>query len=702
MRNGLLFGLFFVTCGLEAREKNGLDAECSCRDSISDAVGVDSSAVYTASFSETFVPDATGYLVEGKSIPLAECKNAAEVLRFLPGVENDGDGFTVNGLPVTEVQINGIAVKGREEIEVVSVGDIESIKVDYLSGSDKNVNIAGGMIRIYLRQPESRGYCSSLGTSGTFSPHYGVVDGHVGGMLMYKDDKWNLYNMMWVDGDRSHEKEEERYAYTMYGASVYEKLFQGTSDTEKGDFRIKDRFCLAYNINADNSISANMCFSSLSSRPKVTTCGFDGSLHTLSVLKNNRDEQMYSGTLKYVSLLRENDAVFEVSSDYMHVRSKENEMKDEVVNGGGPVAHGDKGGRMDADWTKRTDSWSASASFSRRIADWGTLKIGASASVVKAVVSPENMGSGMDRTETQGFTPFVYATLSGKWHTIDYILGINSQWNRIEYHNRTRAHTDKNRQWCINPTVQLVWPFDKNRGHAFKVAYKHTMDNIPYDAINTELRYDKVNSYVVGNPFLSAAKSDLALMVVSLCNGRYRFSVSYDRAADIIKYATYQDSGRGGVFYTIPVNCKLVGSWGFSAEANIRPLRFWNMKVAAMARLMDENATIGGRDFKGCNGRYNLWINNEFVLGKDFGGTLCLDVEPGFRSLDRKYHSVVNLNGSLYKSLCKKKLCLSVNFDLLRCVRAFDIDAATFYLGNKNVTHGQFAEISAVWKLDSL
>lgn len=34
-------------------------------------------------------------------------------------MESYGEGYTVNGLPVTEIQINGLAVRGREELEAV-------------------------------------------------------------------------------------------------------------------------------------------------------------------------------------------------------------------------------------------------------------------------------------------------------------------------------------------------------------------------------------------------------------------------------------------------------------------------------------------------------------------------------------------------------------------------------------------------------
>lgn len=118
-----------------------------------------------------------------------------------------------------------------------------------------------------------------------------------------------------------------------------------------------------------------------------------------------------------------------------------------------------------------------------------------------------------------------------------------------------------------------------------------------------------------------------------------------------------------------------------------------------MVRFMKENAVIGKLDFNGTNQRYTLGMDNDFVFGKGFGGNVCFDFEPIFRSLDRKYHTVLNLQCGVYKSFCNDRLNLSLNLNLLRKTRTFDTEAAAFNLSHRDMTHGQFANLTAVWKL---
>lgn len=705
MKHGLLIGLSFIGCRLRAHEAFlSSYSDIGCGDTVCCRVAVDNDSLSNVDSSKSFVTNATGYTIGGSGIALSGGKNAAEILKLVPGVKGEGEEFTVNGLPVTEIQVNGFAIRGREELELVASDDIASIDVDYLSGSDKNVNVAGGVIRINLKKPENRQYYGNLRASGTLSPYYGIVDGNVGGMVFYKGRKWTLYNTIWLNNDCSDTEEKEKYNYNVSGENQTVRNFRNFSMTRNADFMMKERFCLTYNLNDNNSLTANMFFSNLRSRPEVTTDGYDDVSHTRTVLKSHIDENVYWGTLKYVCALKENDAVFEVSADYMRTDEKTKEQMSEFLpesEFAEDAVRGNEKVYTENMWKKHTDLWSAGASFSRSIAHVGTFKIGASASLVKSVVSPGRGVDAIDRTETKGFTPFVYATLTGKWRNVSYIVGINSQWNRIGFYNRSKGHEDENRQWCLNPTLQFVCPLNKEKGHALKVAYKHTMDNIPYDAINTELRYNNVNSYVVGNPFLTAAKSDLAMIVLSLNKGMFRFCGYYDRATDIIKYATYQESGGGDLFYTIPVNCKAIETWGLSVETCVTPLRFWKMKASAMVRFMKENAVIGEFDFNGTNQRYTLGIDHDFVFGKGFGGNVCFDFEPTFRSLDRKYHTVLNLQCGVYKSFCNDRLNLSLNLNLLRKTRTFDTEASAFNLSHRDMTHGQFANLTAVWKLGS-
>ena len=114
-----------------------------------------------------FVQNTKGYSVNLTDSPILKGKKTADALIFLPGITKENGVININGLPVSEIYVNGIKITSQEELNKFPANMIGSVKVDYLAGSNTNASTGGGVINISLRKIADRNYYGSLSAEGT-------------------------------------------------------------------------------------------------------------------------------------------------------------------------------------------------------------------------------------------------------------------------------------------------------------------------------------------------------------------------------------------------------------------------------------------------------------------------------------------------------------------------------------------------------
>lgn len=98
-----------------------------------------------------------GYDLQLAGSSLAKGKRGQEVLRMLPGLTVEDGKLQALGQPAAAIYIDGVKVADEREVAALEGTQIESVKVDYLSGVDEAAESRGGVVRITLVKEKING-----------------------------------------------------------------------------------------------------------------------------------------------------------------------------------------------------------------------------------------------------------------------------------------------------------------------------------------------------------------------------------------------------------------------------------------------------------------------------------------------------------------------------------------------------------------
>ena len=76
---------------------------------------------------------------------------------MLPGLTVEDGKLQVLGQPAAAIYIDGVKVADEREVAALEGTQIESVKVDYLSGVDEAAESRGGVVRITLVKEKING-----------------------------------------------------------------------------------------------------------------------------------------------------------------------------------------------------------------------------------------------------------------------------------------------------------------------------------------------------------------------------------------------------------------------------------------------------------------------------------------------------------------------------------------------------------------
>ena len=112
----------------------------------------------------------------------------------MPGVSKEEGNYKINGLPVSEIYVDGVKLSNINELKNIPADMIDKVKVNYIAGSNQNAALSGGTIEITLRQPPQGGYYGSISADATLYPSYGFSNEGIGGVIYYRYKKLNVYD----------------------------------------------------------------------------------------------------------------------------------------------------------------------------------------------------------------------------------------------------------------------------------------------------------------------------------------------------------------------------------------------------------------------------------------------------------------------------------------------------------------------------
>ena len=630
--------------------------------------------------------DARGYMVNLCSSAIAKGKQAPDALAFLPGISKEDGSYKINGLKVSEIYVDGVKLTSSDELKNIPADIIDKVKVNYLAGANQNAANAGGTIEITLHKPSERSYYGSLWGGAEYHPSYGFSNENLGGLIYYRYKNLSIYDNLSLDFFQPEETAKQSIWDPTKGMR--------TEIDEKTKYRwhtFRNRLSLTHNINDKSYLGGSYYIATNKDKTITKDKGATG----LSSVDARSSYLIQEATLKYnTSSLSQRGTTLEMIGDYYN---RQSDNKSNYTYAQNPSS-------MSEDKTTVCMS-----KFSVDLTDPRNQKLvwkyGASLQYITSKYTPiVGAVDGSDRfqtsqvaTRTSGLTPLVYASAMGQIWKIQYSAGANFQLNRIWYKTLDDGETSTDAQWGINPTVQLMMPLDNSGKHALMLNYKRTLDDIPFSAISSTIRWTDPYNYTVGNPDLKAQTVDIVIAGVSMFCNLLNLNAMYARAKNTIHWETRQSPTALDVFFISPINLPTKNSYGVGAEVNWSPLKPWTMKLSGRYEICPENLTLGGVYYGKTRLRQYYDMYNTFSFQHGWGGMLNINYEPTFKNYDRTYYAVWNVYGQIYKSLCKDKLQLTLTFNALGDRRKYDRQANGCKITFDYTTPVQSIGISLRW-----
>ena len=631
--------------------------------------------------------DARGYMVNLRSSAIAKGKQAPDALTFLPGVSKDDGGYKINGLKVSEIYVDGVKLTSSDELKNIPADIIDKVKVNYLAGANQNAANAGGTIEITLHKPSESSYYGSLWGGAEYQPSYGFSNENLGGLIYYRYKNLSIYDNLSLDFFQPEETAKQ---------SIWDPTNNMRTEIDeevKNKWHtFRNRLSLTHNINDKSYFGGSYYIAT--NKTKTTT--LDKGATGLSSVDARNSYLIQEATLKYnTSSLSQRGTTLEMIGDYYN---RQSDNKSNYTYAQNPSS------------TSEDKTTLNMYKFSVDLTDPRSQKLvwkyGASLQyitskytpIVGAVDGSERFQTSQVATRTSGLTPLVYASAMGQVWKIQYNAGANFQLNRIWYKTLDDGETSTDTQWGINPTVQLMMPLGGNGKHALMLNYKRTLDNIPYSAISSTIRWTDPYNYTVGNPDLKAQTVDIVIVGVSTFRNLLNLNAMYARARNTIHWETRQSPAALDVFYITPINLPAQNSYGAGVEINWSPVKPWAMKLSGRYEICHENLTLGGVYYDKTRLRQYYAMYNTFSFQHGWGGMLNINYEPTYKNYDRTYYTVWNVYGQIYKSMCQDKLQLTLTFNALGDRRKYDRQANGCKITYDYTTPVQSIGISLRWK----
>lgn len=608
----------------------------------------------------------TGYQVRVTNKPLLKGKNAIEFLKYLPHISEENQELKINGLSINEITIDGRQAS-PSELQNLTADMLQSVEVKYAAGADKIVTNAGGTLAIKLKPLPPRGFYGNIQGQVLAVKKQGLGKESAGGTFASRVGKLSLYESVW--GSTSDLKEWE--THTNCYASGTEVRRNINHYKCKG---FQNMLSLGYDFTPDHQLQLSWYtgFDKLDNR-------FSYEDSRLLLMLADAKSHYHSLAVNYTGQFNDKGSKLLVKGAWMKWSSDNDQF-----------LYPDQQPEQSAQEIKkyvdenRSNIYQMSADFQQPLADKHVLNVGVAYNQVN-----NNLKLLKQQNQTQ--IPMPYASIQGRLGRIRYYGGLNWQMNILKIRNELTV-----RHSAFNPTAQFTIPFGDN-GNQLTLLYKHTLAQVPYDAISEKKVWADAYNYSVGNKQLKAPSSHMASVGLSLLQHRINLMAYVDQTRNNIEWQTTNDAEQSGVFCTKPVNAHKTGFYMLGAELSNTFFKCWTVKLTGRFSLIKENSEIGGVYYNSKRFRQFYSFNTSLNLKYGWGGSLSAFVEPTYHSYDRTYHTVYQVDGTLYKTFLQDRLQLIANFTACGRRRAVDRMSGNQLIRMKYTTPVPAIGLRVVW-----
>ena len=622
-----------------------------------------------------------GYVTNLKGMNIIKGKPAVAVLSFLPNISHEDGMFKINGLAASEIYIDGVKLSDISELDKIPGETIEKVEVKYLAGADHNAALSGGVIMITLRRPSKGGFYGSVMGNTEWYRSSGFGNENLGILVNGRYKDLSVYDNI----DFGHKRTKETSEQWQTESDMQSYL---SNSLVSSSYNFRNRISLTQQFKSGAQLGGSYLYTSSNPSPTSTTFGND----EWSSISEKMKSHLHEGTIKFSMPLNKRGSSAELTVDYLNKYSKNNSLYYIEERKTGDVVE-----------NSNLNLWKFNADFSYPHSRSLAFKFGASAQLISSSYSPSvnkisnrfNMST--MATQTSGVTPIVYVMAQGKMSKFRYSAGINWQLNHINFSDRTSNVDDQNTQWSINPTIQCMMPFGKNKAHNLILSYKRTMSDIPYSAISSAITWKDSYNYSIGNTNLKSPSSDIVMAGLSMFRNKVTLTALYAYSHNRIYWQTFHNGENADIFYTKPINISGQCYWGVGAEYMEAPKQWWNFKISSRVEITPENMQIGTTYYDRTRFKEYFYFNNNFKLANGWGGMLNANIEPTYRTFERTYHTVYSVDGRIYKSFLKDNLQFAIDVTPIGNRRKLDRKIGTYKVTYKNTAPIQYVGVSITW-----
>ena len=196
--------------------------------------------------------EASGYIVNLRSSEIAKGKQSSDALAFLPGVTVKDGSYSINGIPVSEIYIDGVKLTSSDELKNLPADMIDKVKVNYLAGSRQNASMTGGTIEISLRQPPQGGYYGAMTGGASYNFANGFENENLGGILYYRYKNLSVYDNLSLNFNQPAETANQK----VWNENT-DLLTEVQEECKYRGYTLNNRLSLTQQINDRNSIGGS-------------------------------------------------------------------------------------------------------------------------------------------------------------------------------------------------------------------------------------------------------------------------------------------------------------------------------------------------------------------------------------------------------------------------------------------------------------
>lgn len=339
-------------------------------------------------------------------------KPATSILPFLPNISHEEGKFKINGLPVSEIYVNGIKLSDTSELDKIPGESIDKVEVKYLAGAENNVALSGGIIMITLRRPENGGfYGSVMGNSEWYrSCSFGNED--IGLLFNARYKNLSIYDNM----DLGHKKVKETAEQWLVEQDM-QSLMSNSLSSSSLNFR--NRISLTQDFKSGVQIGGSYLYAF--SNPSPTTKTFaDNEWTSINEAENIH---LHEGTIKLSVPLNKRGSSIELTADYLNRHSENNSLYYIGEDNDGNIAE-----------QNNLNLWKFKADILYPYSRSLVFKFGTSTQLLSSRYSPfvsktsDRFNMSTTTTQTSGVTPIVYAVAQGKISIFRYSAVLSAGW----------------------------------------------------------------------------------------------------------------------------------------------------------------------------------------------------------------------------------------------------------------------------------